>query len=296
MIAIETHGLTKEFNGLIAVDNLNLKIKKGELFSLLGPNGAGKTTTIKMLSCLLNPTHGKIRILEYDAVEQPYEVKKVIGVSPQETVISEFLNSWENLELIGRLHRMDKKTIKERSKELLETLGLMERAKDPVHKLSGGMKRRLSLIMALIHDPAILFLDEPTLGLDPQSRRAIWEYIRKFKGEKTILLTTHYMEEADQLSDRIGIIDEGRIVALDTPERLKERYSKKKVVLVEGENIENVKGKYTIDNNRLVIEDGDIKGIVERLSKEGVIIKSIKTEEPTLEEVFIEITGKELRE
>mgnify|MGYP000212135037 CR=1 FL=1 len=296
MIAIETHGLTKEFNGLIAVDNLNLKIKKGELFSLLGPNGAGKTTTIKMLSCLLNPTHGKIRILEYDAVEQPYEVKKVIGVSPQETVISEFLNSWENLELIGRLHRMDKKTIKERSKELLETLGLMERAKDPVHKLSGGMKRRLSLIMALIHDPAILFLDEPTLGLDPQSRRAIWEYIRKFKGEKTILLTTHYMEEADQLSDRIGIIDEGRIVALDTPERLKERYSKKKVVLVEGENIENVKGKYTIDNNRLVIEDEDIKGIVERLSKEGVIIKSIKTEEPTLEEVFIEITGKELRE
>ena len=296
MIAIETHGLTKEFNGLTAVDNLNLKIKKGELFSLLGPNGAGKTTTIKMLSCLLNPTHGKIRILEYDAVEQPYEVKKVIGVSPQETVISEFLNSWENLELIGRLHRMDKKTIKERSKELLETLGLMERAKDPVHKLSGGMKRRLSLIMALIHDPAILFLDEPTLGLDPQSRRAIWEYIRKFKGEKTILLTTHYMEEADQLSDRIGIIDEGRIVALDTPERLKERYSKKKVVLVEGENIENVKGKYTIDNNRLVIEDGDIKGIVERLSKEGVIIKSIKTEEPTLEEVFIEITGKELRE
>jgi len=296
MIAIETHGLTKEFNGLIAVDNLNLKIKKGELFSLLGPNGAGKTTTIKMLSCLLNPTHGKIRILEYDAVEQPYEVKKVIGVSPQETVISEFLNSWENLELIGRLHRMDKKAIKERSKELLETLGLMERAKDPVHKLSGGMKRRLSLIMALIHDPAILFLDEPTLGLDPQSRRAIWEYIRKFKGEKTILLTTHYMEEADQLSDRIGIIDEGRIVALDTPERLKERYSKKKVVLVEGENIENVKGKYTIDNNRLVIEDGDIKGIVERLSKEGVIIKSIKTEEPTLEEVFIEITGKELRE
>ena len=296
MIAIETHRLTKEFNGLIAVDNLNLKIKKGELFSLLGPNGAGKTTTIKMLSCLLNPTHGKIRILEYDAVEQPYEVKKVIGVSPQETVISEFLNSWENLELIGRLHRMDKKTIKERSKELLETLGLMERAKDPVHKLSGGMKRRLSLIMALIHDPAILFLDEPTLGLDPQSRRAIWEYIRKFKGEKTILLTTHYMEEADQLSDRIGIIDEGRIVALDTPERLKERYSKKKVVLVEGENIENVKGKYTIDNNRLVIEDGDIKGIVERLSKEGVIIKSIKTEEPTLEEVFIEITGKELRE
>ena len=124
----------------------------------------------------------------------------------------------------------------------------------------------------------------------------MWEYIRKFKEEKTILLTTHYMEEADQLSDRIGIIDEGRIVALDTPERLKERYSKKKVVLVEGENIENVKGKYTIDNNRLVIEDGDIKGIVERLSKEGVIIKSIKTEEPTLEEVFIEITGKELRE
>lgn len=296
MTAIETYELTKEFNGLTAVDNLNLKIKKGELFSLLGPNGAGKTTTIRMLSCLLNPTHGKIHVLGYNAIEQPYEVKKVIGVSPQETVISEFLNSWENLELIGKLHKMNKKTIKERSKELLETLGLMERAKDPVHKLSGGMKRRLSLIMALIHDPAILFLDEPTLGLDPQSRRAIWKYITKFKGEKTILLTTHYMEEADQLSDRIGIMDEGKIVALDTPEKLKEKYSKKKSILVRGKNIENVKDKYKIENNGIIIDDGNIKDIVEHLSKEGVTIKSIRIEEPTLEEVFIEITGKELRE
>jgi len=296
MTAIETYELTKEFNGLTAVDNLNLKIKKGEIFSLLGPNGAGKTTTIRMLSCLLNPTHGKIKVLGYNAIEQPYEVKKVIGVSPQETVISEFLNSWENLELIGKLHKMDKKTIKERSEELLETLGLMERAKDPVHKLSGGMKRRLSLIMALIHDPAILFLDEPTLGLDPQSRRAIWKYIKKFKGEKTILLTTHYMEEADQLSDRIGIMDEGKIVALDTPEKLKEKYSKKKSILVQGKNIENVKNKYKIENNRIIIDEGNIKDIVEHLSKEGVTIKSIRIEEPTLEEVFIEITGKELRE
>jgi len=296
MTAIETYELTKEFNGLTAVNNLNLKIKKGELFSLLGPNGAGKTTTIRMLSCLLNPTNGKIKVLGYNAIEQPYEVKKVIGVSPQETVISEFLNSWENLELIGKLHKMDKKTIKERSKELLETLGLMERAKDPVHKLSGGMKRRLSLIMALIHDPAILFLDEPTLGLDPQSRRAIWKYITKFKGEKTILLTTHYMEEADQLSDRIGIMDEGKIVALDTPEKLKEKYSKKKSILVQGKNIENVKDKYKIENNRIIINEGNIKDIVEHLSKEGITIKSIRIEEPTLEEVFIEITGKELRE
>ncbi|MCK4636849.1 MAG: ATP-binding cassette domain-containing protein [Methanomicrobia archaeon] len=296
MTAIETYELTKEFNGLTAVDNLSLKIKKGELFSLLGPNGAGKTTTIRMLSCLLNPTNGKIKVLGYNAIEQPYEVKKVIGVSPQETVISEFLNSWENLELIGNLHKMDKKTIKERSKELLETLGLMERAKDPVHKLSGGMKRRLSLIMALIHDPAILFLDEPTLGLDPQSRRAIWKYITKFKGEKTILLTTHYMEEADQLSDRIGIMDEGKIVALDTPEKLKEKYSKKRSILVRGKNIEKVKGKYRIENNGIIIDDGNIKDIVEHLSKEGVTIKSIRIEEPTLEEVFIEITGKELRE
>ncbi|MEA1994327.1 MAG: ATP-binding cassette domain-containing protein [Euryarchaeota archaeon] len=296
MAAIEIHEFTKKFDDLLAVNSLSLTIKKGELFSLLGPNGAGKTTTIRMLSCLLTPTEGTIHVLGYNTIKEPYEVKKTIGISPQETVISEFLTSWENLELIGKLHKMDTRTITKRSEELLETLNLLERSKDPVHKLSGGMKRRLSLAMALIHDPKVIFLDEPTLGLDPQSRLAIWEYIKKFKGEKTILLTTHYMEEADQLSDRIGIIDEGKIVALGTPEELKEMYSKKKSISVQGKNIERVKGKYRIENNRILIDEGDIVDIVKTLSRKGVEIKSIKVEEPTLEEVFIKITGKELRE
>jgi ABC-2 type transport system ATP-binding protein len=296
MVALQMENLTKEFNGLTAVDTLTLEIKKGELFSLLGPNGAGKTTTIRMLACLLAPTRGSIHVLGYDAVEEPFKVKKVIGVSPQETVISEFLNSWENLTLIGKLHCMTTAIIRERSEELLETLGLMGRARDQVHTLSGGMKRRLSLAMSLIHDPAILFLDEPTLGLDPQARRAIWEYIEKFKGEKTILLTTHYIEEADQLSDRVGIIDEGKIVVLGTPRELKERYSRGNHIEVQGDCLENLNGIYRMENDKLIIEKGNIREITNDLSKRGVKIKSIQMKEPTLEEIFIKITGRELRE
>jgi ABC-2 type transport system ATP-binding protein len=216
MNAVQTFKLTKEFDGLVAVNGVDLEINKGELFSLLGPNGAGKTTTIRMLCCLLKPTNGTASILGYDVVKTPFAVKKLIGVSPQDTILSERLNCWENLALIGKVHGLSSNEVEERSKELLETMGLMERAKDGVRKFSGGMKRRLSIAMALVSDPEVVFLDEPTLGLDPQARRAIWEYIAELKGKKTILLTTHYMEEADFLSDRIGIIDEGRVVALGT--------------------------------------------------------------------------------
>ncbi|MCL0052914.1 ATP-binding cassette domain-containing protein [Dehalococcoidales bacterium] len=241
--AIKTFKLTKEFNELVAVSELDLTIKVGELFSLLGPNGAGKTTTINMLCGLLKPTQGTAQVLGYDLLRDSLRIKELIGVCPQETAISEQLNAWENLELIGKLYRLGDREIKRRAEELLEKVGLIERAKDRVGKFSGGMKRRLSLIMALVHNPPLLFLDEPTLGLDPQSRRAIWEYIGDLKEKKTILLTTHYLEEADFLSDRIGIIEQGKIVASDTPQGLKSQYG-----------------------------------------------------EPTLEEVFLKITGKELRD
>jgi ABC-2 type transport system ATP-binding protein len=305
-VAIQTFGLKREFNSLVAVNELDLGIKEGELFSLLGPNGAGKTTTINMLCCLLKPTSGTAKIIGYDIIEEPYRVKEVIGVSPQETAISEQLNSWENLALIGKAQGMSTAELKKRAEELLEIAGLRDRAKDKVGKFSGGMKRRLNLMMALIHDPEILFLDEPTLGLDPQSRRAIWEYIDTLKGKKTILLTTHYMEEADALSDRIGIIDEGKIVALGTPEELKRNYAHAKSMLISAENITphvlaGLRAKYsqveeTEEGLKISSPDLDFKEIIDLLHSQGVAVHSAALEQPTLEDVFLSITGKGLRE
>jgi len=306
MNAVQTSKLTREFDGLVAVNGVDLAIKKGELFSLLGPNGAGKTTTIRMLCCLLRPTSGSASILGYDIVNAAFAVKKRIGVSPQDTILSERLNCWENLALIGKVHGLSSDEVKRRSNELLETMGLMERAKDQVRKFSGGMKRRLSIAMALVSDPKVLFLDEPTLGLDPQARRTIWEYIAELKGKKTILLTTHYMEEADSLSDRIGIIDEGKVVALGTPQELKINFIEMRTMVVETENLtaevvadllskysklEKIKGRLKIYHKEL-----DFKGIVDYLHSRGVTVYSAAIEQPTLEDVFIQITGKNLRD
>lgn len=307
-LAIQIFALTKRFDGLMAVDSIDLGIGKGELFSLLGPNGAGKTTTINILCCLLKPTSGTASIMGYDIMKEPFRVKELIGVAPQETTISEHLNSWENLSLIGRVHRIDSKELRKRSEELLETVGLLERAKDRVGKFSGGMKRRLNLIMALVHSPEILFLDEPTLGLDPQSRRAIWDYIAELKGKKTILLTTHYLEEADVLSDRVGIIDEGKIVALGTPDELKKNISETNTMIISAENLsaEAIDGLRTMDryaevdsesgNLRVWGKDLNFREIMDYLHSQGIVVRSAALEQPTLEDVFLQITGKELRE
>jgi ABC-2 type transport system ATP-binding protein len=306
MDAVQTIRLTKEFDGLVAVNSVDLEIKKGELFALLGPNGAGKTTTIRMLCCLLKPTRGTASILGYDIVRTPLAVKKLIGVSPQDTILSERLNCWENLALIGGVHGLSSNEVKERSQELLKTMGLMERAKDQVRKFSGGMKRRLSIAMALVSDPQVLFLDEPTLGLDPQARRAIWEYIAQLKGKKTILLTTHYMEEADSLSDRIAIIDEGKVVALGTSQELRTSvFGMRNMVVSTGnltaEAIAELHNRYSrvaISREKLKIshKDLDFKEIVDYLHSRGVTVYSAALEQPTLEDVFIQITGKQLRE
>ncbi len=306
MNAVQTFKLTKEFDSLVAVNGVDLEIKKGELFSLLGPNGAGKTTAIRMLCCLLKPTKGSASILGYDVVQTPFAVKRLIGVSPQDTILSERLNCWENLALIGRVHGLSSSQAKRRSTELLETMGLMERARDQVRKFSGGMKRRLSIAMALISDPQVLFLDEPTLGLDPQARRAIWDYIAGLKGKKTILLTTHYMEEADSLSDRIGIIDEGRVVALGTSQELKKNLfgMRNMVVSTEGptaEVIADLHNKYsrvaaTKGQLKISHKDLNFKEIVDYLHSRGVTVYSAALEQPTLEDVFIQITGKKLRD
>jgi ABC-2 type transport system ATP-binding protein len=304
--AVETFELTRRFDSLIAVNGINLAIEKGELFSLLGPNGAGKTTTINMLCCLLKPTSGTASIMGYGIINEPFKVKELIGVSPQETALSEHLNCWENLRLIGKAHQLGNAEIKQRSQELLETAGLMERTKDQVRKFSGGMKRRLSIMMAMIHDPEILFLDEPTLGLDPQARRAMWEYIAELKGRKTILLTTHYMEEADFLSDRVAIIDEGKIVALGTPEELKSHLWEKTTMVISAKNltaevIDGLRDKYaevTEGNDQLIVSAKDLnfKEITDYLYSQGVSIYSAGLKQPTLEDVFIQLTGKEIRE
>jgi ABC-2 type transport system ATP-binding protein len=306
MNAVQTFKLTKQFDSLVAVNAVDLEIKKGELFSFLGPNGAGKTTTIRMLCCLLKPTRGSASILGYDVVKTPFAVKRLIGVSPQETILSERLNCWENLSLIGKVHGLSSSQVRRRSQELLETMGLMERAKDQVRKFSGGMKRRLSIAMALISDPQVLFLDEPTLGLDPQARRAIWDYIAGFKGKKTILLTTHYMEEADALSDRIGIIDEGKVVALGTSQELKTNTFGMRNMVVSTEHltaevIADLHNKYsrvavTKDQLKISHKNLDFQQIVDDLHSRGVVLHSAALEQPTLEDVFIQITGKELRD
>jgi len=306
MEAVQTFKLTKRFNNLVAVNGIDLSIGQGELFSLLGPNGAGKTTTINLLCCLLKPTEGTARIMGYDIIKEPFKVKENIGVSPQETAISERLNSWENLTLIGKTHGMSSDEVKRRSGELLKLMGLMERGKDRVGKFSGGMKRRLSIAMAMVHDPPILFLDEPTLGLDPQARRITWEHIAQLKGRKTILLTTHYMEEADFLSDRIAIIDEGRIVAVGTPSQLKANLIKTPAMIISAENItpdirQGLKARYSkveeVDEKRRISDESlDFRELADYLHSSGATIRSAALEEPSLEDVFIQLTGKELRD
>ena len=219
--AIEIQNLTKKFEDKTALDSLNLEVTKGELFGLLGPNGAGKTTTINILCGLVKPSGGTAKIYSHDVQKETRQVKELIGVCPQETAVYPYLSGAENLELFGNLHCMNRKLLKERSKLLLATLDLKEDAKRIAAKYSGGMKRRLSLALALIHDPQVVFLDEPTVAMDPQSRHAVWDFIKNQKNQgKTVVLTTHYMEEAEELCDRVGIIDRGKLIAEGSPEEL----------------------------------------------------------------------------
>lgn len=221
MEAILIENLTKKYKNVTAVDNLCLSIEKGELVSLLGVNGAGKTTTIKMLSCLTKPTSGDAYLLGNSIVHNEIEVKKVIAVSPQETAIAPGLTVKENLELMYGVYGFSKAEQDEKIENVMDILGLNEVAKRKSGKLSGGWKRRLSIAMALIGEPKILFLDEPTLGLDVLARSELWDVIRTLKGEVTIILTTHYMEEAESLSDRIAIMKNGKLLVFDTSEQIK---------------------------------------------------------------------------
>ena len=221
MDAIAVRGLTKEYKDVVAVDHLDLTIAKGELFSLLGVNGAGKTTTIKMLSCLTQPTSGDAMVGGKSICQEPSQVKAMIAVSPQETAIAPGLSVQENLELICGVYGFSKEKRQNKISEIVHQLGLLEVMRKKAGKLSGGWQRRLSIAMALISEPQILFLDEPTLGLDVLARSELWELIRTLKESVTIILTTHYMEEAEALSDRVGIMSRGKLLYCDTVDNIK---------------------------------------------------------------------------
>ncbi len=224
MNSIITKNLTKRFNSLKAVDSVSLEIEEGELFGLLGPNGAGKTTFISMLATMRRPSSGSAQLCGYDVVKSQDDVRKCIGIVFQDPSLDDELYGTENLDMHARLYHMKSGERKKRTKEVLRLMGLTSKARMQVKTYSGGMKRRLEIARGLMHKPRVLFLDEPTLGLDPQTRRNIWNFIKKLKKEGvTIILTTHYMEEADYLCDRVAIIDHGKIIALDTPKRLKKK-------------------------------------------------------------------------
>jgi ABC-2 type transport system ATP-binding protein len=236
--AINIKNLVKRYEDVTAVNDLSFSVEKGEIFGLLGPNGAGKSTTINILSGLLEPTSGSATVLGFDVQRESAKVKERIGVCPQEPALFTFLTGRENVELMGNLQGMPKEKLKERTDWLLDQVGLGAASSRRAGKYSGGMVRRTSLAMALVHDPEVAFLDEPTVGLDPQSRRATWGLIEDLKGRgRTVILTTHYIEEAEALSDRVGIIDHGRLIALDTPQALMEEHG--------AENLEEVFIKLT---------------------------------------------------
>ena len=226
--AVMIEGLTKDFGDVRAVDGLTLSIPTGEVFGLLGPNGSGKTTTINCLTGLLTPTAGRVLVEGFDVRTQGDEARSVMGVSPQETAVYSYLTGRENVALFGELQSVPKKTLDERTDYVIEKVGLMEDAGRRVGKYSGGMKRRVSIAMALVADPKVVLLDEPTVGMDPQARRAVWDFVLDLRDKgKTILITTHYMEEAQELCDEVGIVDHGKLIALGSPDALKAKYGAK---------------------------------------------------------------------
>jgi len=306
---IETFNLTKEFNGLVAVKNVSLKIEEGEIFGLLGPNGAGKTTFISMLCTLLKPTSGTAKVNGYDIIKEQSQVRKSIGIVFQEPSLDNRLTGRENLEMHAGLYSVPKSERKKRIEEVLELVALSDRADELVRTYSGGMKRRLEIARGLIHYPKVLFLDEPTLGLDPQTREHIWEYIKKLAEREhiTILLTTHYMEEADALCDRVAIMDRGEIKVLDTPEALKNTLEGDVVTLEVDKHeiaekiksLEEVKKVQTV-NSRIFITvknaETFVPKILDFVKSNGTIVKAISIRKPSLGDVFLHYTGREIRE
>ncbi|MET0627893.1 MAG: ATP-binding cassette domain-containing protein [Acidimicrobiia bacterium] len=310
---IRTDHLTKVYpGGTLAVDELDLSVMRGEIFGLLGPNGAGKTTTAGMLTTRVIPTGGHAFVGGIDVVERPVAAKQVIGVVPQTNTLDRSLTVWENLYFHGRFFGMNAKTAKHEATALLEQFRLADRGTEPIDALSGGMAQRLMVARAIMHRPDTLFLDEPTAGLDPQSRLALWEILGELhRAGQTILLTTHYMEEADQLCDRLAIIDHGRLLALGTPEELKASTGADTVVTVSASGdldalaaalqtgFDGAQRVARVDET-VVLEVRGMHGVIPNVfgaaERAGFDVTDISVSEPSLETVFINLTGKDLRE
>ena len=305
---IEVEGLVREFRkGPRAVDGIDLRVEPGEIYGFLGPNGAGKSTTVLMLTTLLPPTAGTARVAGYDIVKEGPKVRAAIGAALQEAALDPFLTGREHLKLQAALHGLSRKERKKRDEELLERVGLAEAADRRVRGYSGGMKRRLDLALALVHRPEILFLDEPTTGLDPQSRSALWAEVSQLARKEgvTVFLTTQYLEEADVLADRVGIIDRGRIVTEDTPEALKAEIGRPSVEVTPADpsnrtDIARVLGRFGEEIAAqpgavaVRLDRGDLADVVRALDAEGLKVSNLRLDEPTLDDVFLAKTGRSL--
>ena len=310
---LEVQDLVKKYGDFTAVKGISFTIKEGEIFSLLGPNGAGKTTTISMLSTLYAPTSGDATIAGHSVTKNPMDVRNAIGVVPQELALYEELSARENLIFWGQMYGLSGSALKERVEEVLGQIGLLDKAKDRVKTYSGGMKRRVNIGVGLLHKPKLLFMDEPTVGIDPQSRRAILDTVKDLnKQGMTVLYTTHYMEEAEELSDRVGIIDHGELIAIGTQKELTKQVGETEtLVLHVGENedpqalvtafknIPDILEANVVDHEISIITPSAtdvLAPVVSKANERGIKIHSIDIREPNLEAVFLHLTGRALRD
>jgi ABC-2 type transport system ATP-binding protein len=308
--AIELRALTKHFGTFTALDALTFSVPPGEIFGLLGPNGSGKTTTINIVSGLSKPTAGQALVLGFDITRDPRAVRAALGTVPQETALYEELSAWDNMVFHAELYNVPRRARDVRIRSLLDLVSLTDRLGSRVSTFSGGMKRRLALARALLHEPRLLYLDEPTLGVDVQSRRALWDYILGLKAQgKTVLLTTNYLEEANTLCDRLAILDHGKLVALDTPANLKQRFGDTVIdmetdpapsdaVLTTLRGLPGVSEVIVRDGHLQVTASGQhaLTGQVVNLVTRAADLLSIAQREPNLEEIFLRLTGSALRD
>lgn len=309
---LELVNLSKRYKDVYAVKNLNMYIERGEIVGLLGPNGAGKSSAISMLSTLIEPTEGEVLFEKKSVLQNPNPLRAVTGVVPQEIALYESLTAEENLYFFGRIYQLSRQTLRQKIEEVLEIIGLTDRKKDVVKKFSGGMKRRLNIGVALLHEPEILIMDEPTVGIDPQSRNYILETVKRLNQERgmTILYTSHYMEEVEYLCDRIYIMDQGHVIAVGTKQEIKDLLSSEQAVHIEAEMLnenfttalkeEPTIKEVLIDEQTVTIivpEEMNIFQLVTRLADEAnVSLKSVHIKSPTLEDVFLHLTGRALRD
>ena len=311
MAIIEIKNVTKRFNDKLVLDNISYEVNKGEIFGFIGPNGAGKSTLINIMTSLLVPDSGSVKICGYDIVKESIKAKENIGYVPQDIALLEELSAYDNLEFFGALYGLKGKLLKERIKEALEVTGLEDKRKQKVKKFSGGMKRRLNISTAIMHHPKVLIMDEPTVGVDPQSRNHIFTFTKKICKEwgTTVIYTSHYMEEVEELCERVFIIDLGKEIAYGNKEEIKSSVFPNNKVIIDASNmsgeallkLENIEGILkVIDSENLIIltinSDFKLANALNILEEENVVIKKISYEEAKLEDVFLTLTGKNLRD